>query len=169
MVLRHPQREVTPEVPENPVRIDKGLKQRMVLSDHSSVAARSEPDEVTKAALRAKRRFSRAKKGSNNRRRCGRAYAKICRREQERATQADFRLAHDLVTKFDGIAVEDLNVVGILRSRRFSKKVSAQRWSSFDRILEYQAEKAGVPFVKVPPSNTSTDCSVCGHRQPMPL
>ena len=63
VVLRHPQREVTPEVPENPVRIDKGLKQRMVLSDHSSVAARSEPDEVTKAALRAKRRFSRAKKG----------------------------------------------------------------------------------------------------------
>ena len=29
--------------------------------------------------------------------------------------------------------------------------------------------KAGVLFVMVNPAYTSTDCSSCGHRQPMPL
>ena len=53
--------------------------------------------------------------------------------------------------------------------KRFSKKLSDQRWSSTDLILEHKAEKAGVPYVMVNPAYTSTDCSQCGHRQPMPL
>ena len=47
--------------------------------------------------------------------------------------------------------------------------MTEQRWGAFDLILEHKAEKAGVPYVKVNPSHTSTDCSRCGHRQPMPL
>ena len=95
--------------------------------------------------------------------------AKERRREKERAVQADFRLAHHLVQTYDGIAVENLNVAGMLRSKRFSKKMSEQRWSSLGNILEYKAEKAGTPFERVDPKQTTTGCASCGHRQPMPL
>ena len=83
--------------------------------------------------------------------------------------RAPDRASRPVVASFDGVAVEDLNIAGLLRSRRYSKKMSEQRWGAFDRVLGHKAEKAGVPYVRVSPSHTSTDCSRCGHRQAMPL
>ena len=65
--------------------------------------------------------------------------------------------------------VEDLAVGNMLRSRLWSRNMSEQRWAAFDAVLEYKAWKAGIRFEKVNPSNTSTDCSTCGHRQRMPM
>ena len=36
-------------------------------------------------------------------------------------------------------------------------------------MLDYKAESAGGEVVRIAPHHTSTDCSVCGHRQKMPL
>ena len=85
------------------------------------------------------------------------------------ARNADFRFAHWLVSTYDAIFVEKLNIAGLARSKRFSKKLHEQRWGTNDQIVEHKAGKAGVPFVMVNPAYTSTDCSSCGHRQPMPL
>ena len=85
------------------------------------------------------------------------------------ARNADFRFAHWLVSTYDAIFMEGLNVAGLARSKRFSKKLHEQRWGTNDQIVEHKAGKAGVPFVMVNPAYTSTDCSSCGHRQPMPL
>ncbi|MCE2527613.1 MAG: transposase [Actinomycetia bacterium] len=168
VVIRHPDRDTGSESlePSNPVGVDKGLSYRLTLSDGTVVAARVADMSRIK---RAQGRLSRSKKRSRSRRKKALAVAKAHRREQERATQADFRLAHRLVSAYDGIAVEDLNVAGLLRTKRFSRKMSEQRWAALSRILEHKAEKAGVPFVRVNPKNTTTDCSQCGHRQTMPL
>ncbi len=166
VVVRHPEREMPQVEPSNPVGIDVGLTQRLTLSDGSVVP----PRKIDASSIkRAQRRFSRAKKGSRSRGKKALSLAKAHRREKERAVQADFRLARRLVQTYDGIATENLNVSGMLRSKRFSKKMSEQRWSSLGNILEYKAEKAGIPFVRVDPRHSSTDCSSCGHRQPMPL
>ena len=58
------------------------------------------------------------------------------------ARQSDFRLAHYLVTTFDGIAIEHSNLAGWSRSRRWGKKLRDQRLSHFPPILEHKAEKA---------------------------
>ncbi|MCE2529629.1 MAG: transposase [Acidimicrobiia bacterium] len=47
--------------------------------------------------------------------------------------------------------------------------MSEQRWSALDAISEHKAAKAGIRYVRVNAAYTSTDCSQCGHRQPMPL
>ena len=44
---------------------------------------------------------------------------------------------------------------GMLRGKRFSKKMSEQRWSAFDAILEHKAWKAGVRF------SPAASCSEC--------
>ena len=166
VVVRHPETD-TPEVePANPVGIDVGLTHRLTLSDGQVVTPRKVDASRVK---RAQRKLSRAKKGSRTRGKKAHALAKAHRREKERAIQADFRLAHHLVTAYDGIATENLNVAGMLKSKRFSKKMSEQRWSSLGNILEYKAEKAGIPYERVDPRHTTTDCASCGHRQPMPL
>ena len=167
VVVRHPEGEMPQVEPSNPVGIDVGLTQRLTLSDGSVLPPRRKID--ASSIKRAQRRFSRAKKGSRSRGKKALSLAKAHRREKERAVQADFRLAHRLVQTHDGIAVENLNVSGMLRSKRFSKKMSEQRWSSLGNILEYKAEKAGIPFERVDPKHTTTGCASCGHRQPMPL
>ena len=165
-VVKHPGRPMPEREPANPVVIDKGLASRVATSCGRAVPARTVDGGHAK---RAQRRLSRAKKGSRSRIKKRSAPAKVQRREKERARHADFRLAHSLVSSHDGIASEDLGVSGMLRSKRFSKKMSEQRWSALDQILEYKAWKAGVPYVRVSPNHTSTDCSSCGHRQSMPL
>ena len=165
-VFRHAATPDPTGEPSNPVGIDKGLTNRMALCDGSYEDTRT-TDNVT--VRRYQRRLARAKKGSRTRAKKRAALARVRRREAERARDADFRLAHQLVETFDGVAVEDLNVAGMLRSKLFSKKMSEQRWAAFDQIVEHKAGKAGVHYVKVNPANTSTDCSACGHRQPMPL
>lgn len=152
--------------PVRPVGIDKGLRVRLALSDSTLIAPR-EPDRTV--IKRKQRALSRATKGSRSRAKKRTAVAKAWARETEQARQADHRLAHHIVTGFDGIAVEKLNVAGMLRSKLFSRKMSDQRWAAFDTILGYKAEKAGIRYEKVDPAYTSTDCSNCGHRQPMPL
>ena len=97
------------------------------------------------------------------------ALALVWRREGEQVRQADFRLAHRLVSEHDAVVVEDLAVVNMVRSRLWSRNMSEQASASVDAVLEYKAWKAGIRFEKVNPSNTSTDCSTCGHRHRMPL
>ena len=165
-VVKHPPMDMPVKEPTNPVGIDVGLKHRLVLSDGTYVPARK-PDRTR--IKRAQRKLSRAKKGSRSRRKKALALAKAHRREREKAVQADFRLAHWLVTTYDGMATEDLNVAGMLKSKMFSRQISDQRWVALNAVLEYKAEKAGIRHARVDPRHTSTTCSVCGHRQAMPL
>ena len=180
VVLKHPHRELPVRPIRNPVGIDKGLRHRMTLSDATYVPARK---VNAKPIVKRQRRLSRSIQAhenrekaagkklpySNTRRKKQKSLARAWRRETEQARQADFRLAHFLILNYDALFVERLNTAGMIRSKRFSKKLSEQRWGSFDQILGHKAEKAGVPFVMVDPAHTTTDCSQCGHRQPMPL
>ena len=164
-VIKHPDRPPVAD-PVNPVALDKGLKSRLVTSDGEHIP----PTTVDmRQALRVQRLFSRSVKGSRSRIKKRNHLAKQHRRLGEQAVQSDFRLADRLGKAYDGIAVDKLNVAGLLRTKLFSKKMSQQRWGSIDLILEYKAVKAGIRYAGVNPSHTSTDCSRCGHRQPMPL
>ena len=153
--------------PLNPVGIDKGLTTRMALSDGRYVPARTVPrcdyPPVPAAPVTSEVGIS-ITCPQTGRPRQGSGVGK-----PQKARDADFRRAHDLVACLDGLAVENLNIAGLLRSRRYSKKTLEQRWGAFDLVLGHKAQKAGVPYVKVSPSHTSTDCSRRGHRQEMPL
>ena len=164
-VIKHPDSPPVAD-PVNPVGLDKGLKSRLVTSDGEHIL----PTTVDlRQALRAQRRFSRSVKGSRSRIKKRNHLAKQHRRLREQAIQSDFRLADRLVKAYDGIAVEKLNIAGLLKTKLFSKQMSQQRWGSFDLILEHKAAKAGIHYAGVNPRHTSTDCSRCGHRQKMPL
>ena len=180
VVLKHPDRELPKRPVTNPVGIDKGIKHRMTLSDGTRIPARTVD---LKTIIKKQKRLSRAIRvhqdrekaagkrlpHSNTRKKKQEAFARAWKRETDRARNADFRFAHWLVSTHDAIFMEKLNVAGLARSKRFSKKLHEQRWGTNDQIVEHKAGKAGVPFVMVNPAYTSTDCSSCGHRQPMPL
>ena len=106
--------------PTRPVGIDKGLKHRVVTSDGHYIPALVPDRRLIK---RTSRSLNRAQRGSKSRLRKRQAHAKAWRRHQERAIQADFRLAHWFIQTYDAIVTEDLNVSGMLRGKWFSKKM----------------------------------------------
>jgi putative transposase len=80
-------------------------------------------------------------------------------------------LSTALVKTFDIISLEDLNVSGLLKSRKLAKSISDASWSSFVSMLEYKCNWYGKMLVKIdrfyPSSKT---CSNCGYKEDkMPL
>jgi putative transposase len=69
---------------------------------------------------------------------------------------------------YDVIAVEDLNIKGLARTR-LAKSVLDAGWSSFLSILTNKAVNAGLLVVPVSAYNTSQDCSNCGEKVPKKL
>ena len=72
------------------------------------------------------------------------------------------KVSRNLVDRFGVIAVESLNVSGMVKSRRFARRISDAGWSQFVSFLTYKAESAGGQVVMVDPKNTSQQCSGCG-------
>ena len=79
-----------------------------------------------------------------------------------------FKTANWLLSKYDAVAHEDLNVKGLTRTR-LAKSVLDGGWSSFLRILTNKAVNAGLLVVPVSAHNTSQDCSSCGEKVPKKL
>jgi putative transposase len=125
------------------------------------------PRHLKAAARRlktAQRKVSRRRKGSNRRRKAvvllARQHQKIRRQRQDFHHQTALRL----IREFDAIAVEDLNLRGLVRNHHLARHISDAAWSAFFSILTSKAENAGRQVVKVSPQFTSQDCARCGHR-----
>ena len=114
---------------------------------------------------RAQKAVSRKKKGSKNRERAKLRVAKIhyrvaCIRQDNihKATSALAKTAGRLV-------VEDLDVAKMAkrRGKKNARGLYDAGMSEFLRVLEYKAERVGIPFDPVDPAFTSKTCSACGH------
>jgi putative transposase len=90
--------------------------------------------------------------------------AKIHERIANRRRDFAHQEARKLVNRFGFIAVEDLNVAGMLKNHCLAKSIADVAWSQFAQILIVKAEEAGRRVVQVDPRNTSKRCSRCGQR-----
>ena len=156
------------------IGIDLGLTDFIVLSDGSKVAnpkflaklqdklARAQKvlakrREVAKAE---QRKLSESRNYQKQKLKVAKVYEKITN------TRKDFlhKLSFNLIKNHDVIAIEDLNVKGMVKNRKLAKAISDSSWSAFTTMLAYKAEWYGKQLVKIdrwyPSSKT---CSGCGH------
>ncbi|WP_201574834.1 IS200/IS605 family element RNA-guided endonuclease TnpB [Psychrobacter sp. H8-1] len=165
--------EVLPKTGSN-IGIDLGLIDFIVLSDGSKVAnpkflsklqhklAREQKilakrREVAKAD---QRKLSESRNYQKQRIKVAKVYERItnCRK--------DFlhKLSFNLIKNHDVIAIEDLNVKGMVKNKKLSIAISDSSWSAFTTMLAYKADWYGKKLVKVdrwyPSSKT---CSGCAH------
>jgi len=157
--LQTPQKRVV----NTSVGIDVGLSYFATLSDGSTIANPRYCRRAETRLTRAQRIVSRRKKGSNRRRKAALRVEKI--HDRVRCLRHNFihHITNDLVSRYDLITVENLNVKGLARTR-LSKSILDAGWSTFTSTLSYKAESAGSTVVAVAPAFTSQDCSACGHR-----
>ena len=144
------------------VGIDLGLAHFAVLSDGTKVEA---PRIARKAAAKlrtAQKELARRQKGSANREKSRRKVARAHARVADTRRDWLHKLSTTVVRENQLIAVEDLAVSGLARTR-LARSVHDAGWSTFVGMLAYKAQRAGRTFVKVDRWFPSTRaCSVCG-------
>ncbi|NET41075.1 transposase [Okeania sp. SIO2B3] len=179
--------------PENTLGIDMGLKDFLVTSLGKSVPI---PQYYRKSQKRLKtlqKRLSRKKKGSKRWLKAVKAVAKQHKKadatprrpqSQGNAHQAvadkrkdfHFKTANELLSNYEVIAHEKLNIKGLAKTR-LSKSINDAAWGQFLAILTVKAVSAAPPqeanagqkIMAVNPRNTSQDCSNCGKKVPKNL
>ncbi|MFL6221681.1 MAG: RNA-guided endonuclease InsQ/TnpB family protein, partial [Actinomycetes bacterium] len=119
---------------------------------------------------RAQRTLSRKQKGSANRAKARRRVAVAHRRVRDRRADHHHKLALRLIRENQVVAVEDLCVAGLGRTR-LAKSVHDAGWATLVRLLEDKAAQHGRRVVKIGRwEPTSQLCSACRHRHgPKPL
>ena len=110
------------------------------------------------------RALARKKKGSANwykqKATLARLHAKIGRVRRDFLHQQSWKVVRDN----ELIAVEDLKVKNMVRSR-LAKHISDAGWSMFRNQLSYKSDWYGRTLIAVDPKYTSQTCSECGHKE----
>ncbi|MEX2980543.1 RNA-guided endonuclease InsQ/TnpB family protein [Streptomyces sp. C36] len=152
------------------IGIDLGLGHFAVLSDGTKTDSPRFLRRAEKKLKRAQQNLSRKTKGSNNR---DKARVKVARAHAQVAdARREFhhRLSTRIIRDNQAIAVEDLAVKGLARTR-LAKSVHDAGWSAFVTMLEYKAARYGRTFIRIGRFEpTSQVCSACGVKDgPKPL
>jgi putative transposase len=147
------------------VGIDLGLKDLFILSNGQVVNNPRWFRDNQAKLKKSQQHLSRKKKGSKRRNKQRIKAAKI----HERITNCRNYFLHNLSTAivktFDFIAIEDLNVAGMVKNKKLSKSILDASWATFVSMLQYKCDWYGKLLVKIdrfyPSSKT---CSNCGHK-----
>ena len=150
--------------------IDLGLKHFAVLSDGRKITSPRFLRRAGKNLKRRQRDLSRKQEGSRNREKARLKVARAHARVTDARRDFCHQLSTALIRENQAVAVEDLAVSGLARTR-LAKPVHDAGWSGFVAMLEYKARLYGRTFIRIGRFEpTSRTCSACGIKDgPKPL
>jgi putative transposase len=139
------------------VGIDVGLKHFLSDSDGRQIENPRYYRKTEQKLKIAQRSLSRKRKGSSYR---SNARLKVARLSEKLTNQRDdflHKLSRFYVNYYGLIAVEDLRIRNMVRSRNYAKSILDASWGKFFKLLSCKAESAGRIVVKVNPRGTSQE------------
>jgi len=117
-----------------------------------------------KSLRRKQRKLSRKKKGSNNYNNKKIKVAKIHERIKNQRDDFLHKLSRFYVNNHDFIAVEKLDIRGLIKVNYNARNITDSSWNRFKQFLSYKAERAGKTVVEVDPRGTTKECYRCGKE-----
>ena len=144
--------------------IDLGITSLATLSTGEKVSNPKHFDSLYKRLKKAQKALSGKEKGSSNRYKAQLRVARIQARIKDSRQDYWHKLTTRLIRDNQVIAIEDLNVCGMVRNHKLARAISDCGWSEMVRQLEYKAEWYGRKLIKIDrwfPS--SKRCGNCGH------
>jgi putative transposase len=143
--------------------VDLGLKDLAITSDGRKYRNYKYTKQYQTKLAVAQKHLSRKTKGSNSYEKQRRKTATIHEKISNSRMDNLHKVSHNIVSMYDTIALEDLNVKGMVKNHKLAKHISDASWGTFIRLLEYKADWNDKQIIKVnrfyPSSKT---CCVCG-------
>ena len=163
-------------VNQNSVGLDMGTTHLATLSTGEHLVNIRTNRRLAPKVAEAQRALSRAKRGSNRRKRVKLRLLRLKQHETNcRATYLHQQSA-SLTKRFRTIVIEDLKIRNMMRSAKctidapgsniaqksgLNRSIGDAAWSRFAELLTYKAARAGGLVIRVNPRNTSNECSRC--------
>jgi putative transposase len=145
--------------------IDAGIKDFAVLSTGEKI---ENPTYLKSSFQRLKvlqKRLSRKQKGSKNRAKAKQRLAVLHDKITNQRNDFQNKLSFILVSENQAIALETLNVKGMVKNHHLAQAINDSVWSSFVTKLEYKAEWFGKTILKIGRFEPSSKlCNVCGYH-----
>lgn len=151
------------------VGIDVGLKSFLVDSNGNEDKPPKFFRESEYKIRKQQRKVSKAVKGSNRRKKKIQLLAKTHEHIANQRKDWLHKLSRKYADKYDMIAVEKLNISGMVRNHHLAKSISDSGWNIFSNMLSYKLEMLGKVYKQVNPQYTSQKCSGCGELVPKSL
>ena len=148
------------------VGIDLGVKDFVITSDGEVFENKHFLKNEEKKMNRLQRQLSRKVKGSNNSEKQRIKIAKLFERMANKKDAYIHYVSNELLSSFDTIFMEDLNVQGLLMNHKLSKAISEVGFYKFKEILTTKAlanDKKVILVDRFYPS--SKTCSVCLYKK----
>jgi len=145
------------------VGIDVGIKSIVADSNGITVPNPQFLKAEMKNLAHSQRLLSKKKKGSQRRKKQAHIVARRHERIHNRRKDFLHKLANNYVRNNDLIAIEDLNVSGMVKNHHLARAISDASWNEFRNLLTSKAENADRWLIAVNPRFTSQKCSRCGE------
>ena len=153
---------------DNSVGVDLGIHNYIHTSDGTTVDWIDLEDEYERL-YREQRELSRKEYGSNNYENQRQAVAKVKRHIRRKVLDYQHKLTTWLVTEYDAVFVEDLNVAEMLQGDENARNKQTAAWRQFITLLEYKGELYGTHVVQVEARGTTKECATCGVETAKPI
>ncbi|MDJ0572515.1 MAG: RNA-guided endonuclease TnpB family protein [Pleurocapsa sp. MO_192.B19] len=148
---------------DNSCGIDLGLTHFAILSTGEKIGNPCLHKKMLRKIKKANRRLSKAKKESNRRKKRQLRLAKLHAKVKQQRTDFLHKLTTRLVGENQALAIEDLNVAGLVKNRKLSRAISDAGWAKFKIMLVAKCDKYGRDLTIVDRWYPSSQvCSCCG-------
>lgn len=146
------------------IGVDLGLKEFLITSEGKKYPNPRFYRRALKRLKRLQRSLSRKVKGSNNRNRQRILIAKAHEKVANQRLDMQHKLSLQLTCDNQVVAVEDLQIKGMVKNHKLAQAISDASWGQFLTLLEYKGKFYGCEIRRLDrffPS--SKRCSKCGH------
>jgi putative transposase len=143
---------------ENTIGIDLGIKDFAILSNGEKI---ENPRTLKKALARLKftqRNYSKYK-GKRTKKKLALLHEKVSNKRHDFLHQ----VTKKLVVENQTIALEDLNVKGMIQNHCLAQAIQDVSWGKFNELLTYKAEWYGCNLLRIGRFEPSSKTSDCGY------
>ena len=145
------------------VGIDLGVKTLATLSDGTAYENLKALRHHQKLLARTQRQLARKQKGSNRWKKARLRVQKLQKRIADIRANATHQATTDIVRRYDFVAIEDLNVRGMVKNHCLAGAVSDAAFGEFKRQMQYKLDWNDGELVLIDRWFPSSKlCSVCG-------